>query len=185
MKREPTAAFAIKAKSAFRDMVLDNQFPSLGDSEKSYGFGVFDAMATKEATRELSYQLFDFAHSAKKKTKPFSSFVAVFHRPLQLTQREFEACLWLQLWQLHRFDSSEWDATASADPAEPHFSFRFGGQRFYVIGMHAHSLHAAHRFRWPTLVFNPHQPFQRSQVGSVAHLAEMSIHAKPIACENL
>lgn len=111
MQREPTAAFAIKARSAFRDLVFDGEVPWLGDkaawNEKSCGFGVFDAMATKEATRELSYQLFDFAHSAKKK-------------------------------------------------AEPHFSFRFGGQRFYVIGMHAHSSHAAHRFRWPTLVFNPH-----------------------------
>src|SRR4029453_4438530 len=151
MKREPTAAFAIKARSAFRDLVFDGEVPWLGDkgawNKKSCGFGVFDAMATKEATRELSYQLFDFAHSAKKKAEPFSSFVAVFHRPLQLTQREFEACLWLQLWQLHRFGPSEWDAPAGPHPAEPHFSFRFGGQRFYVIGMHAHSSHAAHRFR--------------------------------------
>ncbi|HEY6070059.1 MAG TPA: YqcI/YcgG family protein, partial [Chthoniobacterales bacterium] len=125
IKRESNAAFAIKARSAFRARAFDGKFPWLGDkaawNEKSCGFGVFDAMATKEATRELSYQLYDFAHSAKMKAEPGSRFVAIFHRPLQLTQREFEACLWMQLWQLHRFDPSEWDATVSADPADPHF----------------------------------------------------------------
>ena len=179
MKREPIAAFAIKARSAFRDLVLESEFPWLGATarnEKSCGFAVFDAMATKEATRELSYQLFDFAHSAKIKAGSLLSFVAVFRRPLQLTQREFEACLWLQLWQLHRFDPSEWDAKVSADPADRHFSFRFGGQRFDVVGMHAHSSQTAHRFRWPTLVFNPARQFQRAQVGSMP---------QPIVCETL
>jgi len=165
MKRDSTAAFTAKAHSAFRDLVLDPQFSCLGAkaalNEKSYGFAVFDEMGTKQATRNLCHKLFDFARSTKRKTEQYSSFVAVFRRPLQITEREFEACLWLQLRQLHRVDPSDWDASVSADPADPHFSFSFGGQAFYVVGMHGTSSRVARRFRWPTLVFNPHEQFER------------------------
>ena len=158
-------AFSAKAYSAFRDLVLSPRFSCLGAkaafNEKSYGFAVFDEMGTKQATRNLSYQLFDFAHSTKRKREQYSSFVAVFRRPLHLTEREFELCLWLQLRQLHRLDPSDWDSNVSADPADPHFSFSFGGQAFYIVGMHANSSRAARRFRWPALVFNPHEQFER------------------------
>ena len=91
----------------------------------------------------------------------FSSFVVVFRGPLDLTEREFETCLWLQLRQLHEADRSDWDTGVSPDPNDPHFSFSFAGQAFYVIGMHAHSSREARRFPWPTLVFNPHEQFER------------------------
>lgn len=165
MKRESTAAFAAKAQTAFRGLVLDPEFPCLGGksavNEKSYGFAVFDEMGTRQTTRELSDRLFDFARSGKMKAKSFASFVAVFRRPLQLTEREFEICLWLQLRELHRIDPSDWDPAVSSNPTDPHFSFSFGGQAFYVIGMHAHSSRLARRFPWPTLIFNPHEQFER------------------------
>ena len=161
MKRASTAVFAAKAHSAFRKFVFDPEFSCLGGkaatNEKTYRFGTFEEMGTKAATRELSYQLFDFARSGKKKAKLSSSFVAIFRRPLDVTEGEFEVCLWLQLRRLHLVDPSEWDSTVNTDPENPHRAFSFGGRGFYVLGMHANSSRAARRFRWPTLVFNPHE----------------------------
>src|SRR5205085_2128230 len=148
-----------------RELVLDPEFSCLGAkaamNEKSYGFAVFSEMGTKETTRALSGELLRLIHSETLREKEFSTFVAVFRRPLNLTEHEFETCLWLQLRQLHRIDRADWDPHVSDDPADPHFSFSFGGQAFYVVGMHANSSRAARRFPWPALVFNPHEQFER------------------------
>ena len=56
---------------------------------------------------------------------------------------------------------TEWDSTVSSDPFDPHFSFSFGGQALYVVGLHERSSRHARRFAWPTLVFNPHAQFDR------------------------
>jgi FPC/CPF motif-containing protein YcgG len=58
-------------------------------------------------------------------------------------------------------DDAEWDRSVSPDPRDSHFSFSFAGQAFYVIGLHANSSREARRFPWPTLVFNPHEQFER------------------------
>jgi uncharacterized protein len=168
------AAFGMKAQSAFRGLVLKSELDA-----KACGFGAFDEMGSKLATRELSYHLFDFARSTKQR----SSFVAIFRRPVQLTEREFEICLELQLRELHRLDPSKWPARS--DCGGEHFSFSFAGKDFDVIGMHAYSSFAARRFRWPTLVFNPHRQSPRSQAGAITRSGEISNHAEPIACEIL
>jgi uncharacterized protein len=42
-----------------------------------------------------------------------------------------------------------------------------------VIGLHAHSSREARRFRWPTLVFNPHEQFERLRAdGKWKHMQE-------------
>ena len=61
----------------------------------------------------------------------------------------------------------------SSDPADPHFSFSFAGRALYVIGMHANSSREARRFPWPTLIFNPHEQFERLRAdGKWKHMQE-------------
>jgi FPC/CPF motif-containing protein YcgG len=159
------AEFAVKAHLEFRRLVMRPDFSCLGAkaafNENAYDFAVFGEMATKRATARLSEKLFDFTRSPIMNENEFSSFVAVFQGPLDLTEREFETCLWLQLRQLHDADRYDWDPRVSSDPNDPHFSFSFARQAFYVIGMHAHSSRDARRFPWPTLVFNPHEQFEK------------------------
>ncbi len=180
-------AFAAKTHAAFRELVLDPEFSCLGAkaamNEESYGFAVFNEMVTKDATRALSGELVRFTHSETLKEKEFSTLVAVFQRPLNLTEYEFETCLWLQLRQLHRVDRAGWDPHVSSDPADPHFSFSFAGQAFYVIGMHANSSRAARRFPWPTLVFNPHEQFQRLRNEGKWQRMQHAIRAREIALQ--
>ena len=187
MKRDSAAAFAAKARSAFQELMAAPQFPCLGAKaalhENAFAFAAFDQMGTKQTARELSYRLFDFVRSPKFKAKQYSSFVAIFRGPRHLTEREFETCVWLQLRQLHRVDPSEWDNNVSSDPADPHFSFSFGGQAFYVLGMHGNSSRVARRFRWPALVFNPHEQFERLRSDGNWKSMQQAIRERDIALE--
>jgi FPC/CPF motif-containing protein YcgG len=89
--------------------------------------------------------------------------VAVFEQPRNIDELQFEDLFWRQLRALHELDAThfDWDPNVRSDPGDPHFSFSFGGQALYVIGMHANSSREARRFPWPALVFNPHEQFER------------------------
>src|SRR5215475_12846090 len=63
MRTQSVAAFGMKAQSAFRGLVLKSELDA-----KACGFGAFDEMGSKLATRELSYHLFDFARSTKQRS---------------------------------------------------------------------------------------------------------------------
>jgi FPC/CPF motif-containing protein YcgG len=93
----------------------------------------------------------------------YATFVAIFESPRETDELEFESLFWQQLRRLNELDAAhfEWDPNVRSDPSDPHFSFSFGGQALYVIGLHANSSREARRFPWPALVFNPHEQFER------------------------
>jgi len=175
--------FAAEAQTAFRKLIAYPEFSCLGAkaalNENAIRVAEFEEMGTKAATESLSNTLCDFARSAKSNN--FSSFVALFARPLDLTEKEFETCLWLQLRRLHELDRSNWSKRVSADPNNPHFSFSFGGEAFYVIGLHAHSSRSSRRFLWPTLVFNPHEQFERLRTEQKWKRMQEAIRAREVA----
>ena len=49
----------------------------------------------------------------------------------------------------------------SSDPDDPHFSLSFGGEAFFVVGIHPNASRPARRFAKPALVFNLHDQFER------------------------
>lgn len=183
MRKEP---FAAEAETAFRQFVLQPEFPCLGAkaafNSDSQTLRVFDELAGQETTTALAEALYQFARavgrdsvepnqpaafefggSTESRPTEYATFIAIFERPRKADEVEFENLLWKQLRLLHAHDAVEndWNPGVSADPSDPHFSFSFGGQALYVIGMHAQSSREARRFPWPTLVFNPHEQFER------------------------
>jgi FPC/CPF motif-containing protein YcgG len=48
-----------------------------------------------------------------------------------------------------------------ADPDDSHFSLSFGGEAFFVVGLHPNASRPARRLPHPTLVFNLHDQFER------------------------
>ncbi len=92
------------------------------------------------------------------------SLAIVFDRPRDLGEEAFEAAMWARLQSLA--DKDEWrgqsyDAGVSADPADPHFSLSFGGEGYFVVGLHPNASRPARRFAYPTLIFNLHGQFER------------------------
>jgi len=156
-----TTLSAVHAERAFLDFILSSNFPCLGAkaalNSGSQTLRVFDQLAGAESTRALAKALGDFDPRSE-----FATFVAIFEQPRNITEIEFENLLWKQLRLLHAQDAgSRWDCHVASDPDDPHFSFSFAGRALYVIGMHANSSREARRFSLPTLVFNPHEQFER------------------------
>jgi FPC/CPF motif-containing protein YcgG len=162
-----SSSFATQAEAAFRELVLRPEFPCLGAKAAlnagACSLHVFPALATASATASLGSALHQFTTNDFRMRTDYASFVAIFEGPQDLDEIEFENLLWQQLRGLHRYDAAhfDWDPNVRSDPADPHFSFSFGGQALYVIGMHAKSSRQARQFPWPTLVFNPHEQFER------------------------
>lgn len=160
----PSAAFRSEALQSFRDWILAADFPCVGAkaalNADSYALAVYDELASPAAISALAQQLRSFNDSLAAENE-YATCIAVFRNPAELDEIAFEQLLWQQLQQLHALDDAPWDASVRADPEDPHFSFSFAGQAFYVIGLHANSSRRARRFPWPTLVFNPHEQFER------------------------
>jgi uncharacterized protein len=182
-------AFAAEAHERFREFVMRPGFSCIGAKaafhDDAYGLAVYDEMGTNNSTAGLCHDLCDFSQAGMTLRSEYSTFVAIFHSPIGVTETEFEARLWLQLQKLHRANAKhfDWDRKVSSDPADPQFSFSFAGQAFYVIGMHANSSRQARRFSWPALVFNPHEQFERLRTDGKWKRMQRTIRAREIALQ--
>jgi uncharacterized protein len=112
----------------------------------------------------------------------YATFVAVFESPKDMDELQFESLIWQQLRLLHELDAAhfDWDPDVQSDPSDPHFSFSFGGQALYVIGLHANSSREARRFPWPALVFNPHEQFERLRADGKWKRMQETIRARDL-----
>ena len=157
----------LKADNEFRQFVQDPLFPCLGAKSvvrlDSYTLQVYSALGSETETRGFVGDLAKFSGEIADDDKGFKAFIAVFPDSAPDTETEFEAALWRQLQLLHNADRAGevWAAEVSSDVSDPHFSFSFGGEAYFVIGLHPASSRIARRFRWPALVFNPHAQFTR------------------------
>jgi FPC/CPF motif-containing protein YcgG len=155
------------AHAEFRDFVTGHDFPCVGAraayNSESYVLAVYDEVGAKASTAELARDLFEFTRSEIRDASEYATFVAVFRQPEVCDEVAFEQRLWQQLGRLNQLDADhfEWDPSVRSDPTDPQFSFSFAGQSLYVIGMHPNSSRIARRFRWPAMIFNPHEQFER------------------------
>jgi hypothetical protein len=108
--------------------------------------------------------LLRFAHAYRDDPALFQSFAVVFEAPTDLDEEAFEGALWDRVQSLHDKDvwrGQGYDTRVSPDPANPHFSLSFGGEAFFIVGLHPKASRPARRFERPTLVFNLHDQFER------------------------
>lgn len=94
----------------------------------------------------------------------FRSLVVLFEQGAPRDEAAFEALLWQRLQSLS--DKDDWlgqspDPRVAHDPDDPHFAMSFGGEGFFVVGLHPRSSRPARRFAKPALVFNLHDQFEQ------------------------
>jgi FPC/CPF motif-containing protein YcgG len=107
--------------------------------------------------------LMRFAQAYRDEPGLFRSFAVVFEGPDDLDEATFERALWKRIQSLSDKDvwrGQDYDTRVSADPDDPHFSLSFGGEAFFVVGLHPHASRPARRFGHPTMVFNLHDQFE-------------------------
>lgn len=92
----------------------------------------------------------------------YHSAAIVFTGPAIDSDQFFEEMLWKKLQSLSDLDAAayDYDNRVCNDPSSPHFSFSLKKEAFFVIALHPASSRISRRFKYPTLVFNPHDQFE-------------------------
>ncbi|GGE53084.1 hypothetical protein GCM10007276_32650 [Agaricicola taiwanensis] len=155
-----------------RDFILGQDFPCVGakSAVQKGALTVYTARSIDSAWNDVEIQdhLMRFAWRYAQDPTLFTSFAVVFEGPLDLSEKDFERGLWERIQSLA--DKDVWrgqkhDPRVSQDPDDPHFSLSFGGEAFFVVGLHPNASRPARRFAHPTMVFNLHDQFEtlRSQ----------------------
>jgi FPC/CPF motif-containing protein YcgG len=108
--------------------------------------------------------LLRFAQAYRNDSTLFQSFAVVFEGPNDLSEEAFERALWERVQSLSDKDvwrGQDYDPSVSPDPANPHFSLSFGGEAFFIVGLHPNASRPARRFDQPALIFNLHDQFEK------------------------
>jgi len=180
---------AITIEAEFAAFIAASSYPCLGAkaalNSGSYTLRVYEQLGSKESAEPLAHALQEFVQSEMYGTAEFATFLAVFREPEELTEEQFEELLWFQLRELHRVDALHhaWDRKVASDPSDPRFSFSIAGRALYVVGMHRNSSRLARRFRWPTLIFNPHEQFERLRQEGKWERWQRTIRARDVSLQ--
>lgn len=163
-----TIEHAGDTEGRFAQYIREKGFPCLG-AKSALATGnlrVVEARDITSAWNDVAIHdaLLEWAFAYKDDPQGLRSLVVVFEGPSDLTEDEFEEHLWKRLQSLSDKDhwrGQNYDTRVSADAGSPHFSLSFGGEAFFVVGMHPNASRPARRFSSPALVFNLHDQFER------------------------
>jgi FPC/CPF motif-containing protein YcgG len=152
----------------FREFVRDSAFPCVG-AKSAIGRGQMKFVIARDILSSwddlrIYMALLEFAIAYRDDPRLFQSFVVLFEQPARITESQFEDALWTRVQSLADKDAwhgQDYDPRVSADPESPHFSLSFGGEGFFVVGLHPCASRPARRFERPALVFNLHDQFER------------------------
>lgn len=172
----------------FRETIGRDEFPCVG-AKSAVAQGRLSFVRARDVTSawndlQIHRDLVEWSARWRDNPAGFRSFAVVFDGPDGITEQDFEAALWERLQSLANKDhwlGQSYAAAVSPDPEDPHFCLSFGGEAFFVVGLHANSSRPARRFAHPAIVFNPHAQFERlRQQGRFARMRER-IMARDIA----
>lgn len=152
----------------FRGMILDAQYPCVGAKSALNHDHIeirvaMDIRCPADDVR-IHAALAEFARRYKADPQPFQSLAVLFRGPEDLSEKGFEQALWQRVQALSDIDAGKhqpYDPRVSPDAGDPHFSLSFGGEAFFLVGLHPLSSRPARRFITPALIFNPHDQFER------------------------
>lgn len=153
---------------AFVDFIGGADFPCVG-AKAALNRGGIDFVVARDfrsAWDDLRILpgLLDLAKRYRADPVPFQSLVVLFETGAPSGEEAFERQLWERLQSLT--DKDQWlgqpaDPRVAHDPDDPHFAMSFGGEAFFVVGLHPGSSRPARRFKAPAMVFNLHDQFER------------------------
>ncbi len=162
---EKTAALA---ESDIFARIADPAFPCVG-AKSALARGTLKvlpchSLASGWDDLVIHRSLMDWADAYRSDPGGLRSLAAVFDGPDDLGEAKFETLMWQRIQSFADKDAwlgQSYDHRVSADPQDPHFSLSFGGEAFFVVGLHPNASRPARRFPRPTLVFNLHDQFER------------------------
>ncbi len=165
----PTCFSVADAAAEFRAHVLADDFPCVGAKAalRREQMQIVAAHSIRSAWDDLAIldALMQTVAAWRADARLFRTLGVLFmdDEPIE-TEAEFERHLWDRLQSLS--DKDAWldrsaDPRVSHEPESPHFSLSFGGEAFFVVGLHPAASRPARRTPHPALVFNLHAQFEQ------------------------
>ena len=153
---------------AFRAFIKNPPFPCVG-AKSALSKGHLEIVVARDITSgwddlRIYPALLAFIAQYREQPDLFQSFAVVFEGPDALSEEAFERSLWSRAQSLSDKDAwlgQPYDAKVDSDPDNAHFSLSFGGEAFFIVGLHPLASRPARRFSSPALVFNLHAQFER------------------------
>ena len=158
---------AFDGADRLRAFVADMSFPCVGAKSALArgGLVIHQGRDITSAWDDLQIYAVLMAFIARYRADPapFQSLAIVFDGPAGLDEAAFENALWQRAQSLS--DKDFWlgnpaDPRVSADPQNPDFALSFGGEAFFLVGLHPTASRPARRFERPTIIFNAHAQFR-------------------------
>ena len=150
------------------DFIANPQFPCVGAksalSKHQIKVGVARSITSAWNDLQIHAALMRFVGDYRRNQKLFQSVAVIFEGPRVLDEAHFERALWSRVQSMSDKDvwlGQQYDKSVSPDPSNPHFSLSFGGEAFFVVGLHPRASRKARRFVAPTMIFNLHDQFER------------------------
>ncbi len=151
----------------FEAHIKDKTFPCVG-AKSALARGQMQILVAGDLRcprddRPIYAALRDFAKAFSQTPDPFQTFAVLFPTRDTLSEPEFERALWDRIQHLEALDAAAgeaYDQRVSPDPDHNAFSLSFGGEAFFVVGLHPGASRLARRFETPVLVFNAHAQFE-------------------------
>jgi len=154
-------------KQEYLDFLNSKEFPCIAAkaalARKQIKCMVANDMSSSVDDQRILKFLYAFVDHYRNSRKPFNSASIIFKQPQLQNEEMFDTLLWQRLNALACLDRQKFphDKRVDDDPASKNFSFSLKEEAFFIIGLHPSSKRRARFFRYPTLVFNPHEEFER------------------------
>lgn len=149
------------------DHVAGPLFPCVG-AKAALARGTLEVLVARDLQSgwddlRIHDRLLRFAAEYRAEPGLYRSLAVVFEGPDDLSESDFERAIWERIQSMSDKDvwrGQDYDASVSHDPEDPHFSLSFGGEAFFVVGLHPLASRPARRFERPVMVFNLHAQFE-------------------------
>ncbi|MBK8984253.1 MAG: YqcI/YcgG family protein [Ignavibacteria bacterium] len=107
--------------------------------------------------------IYEFTDVYRKSDEDFFSAAVIFRSPDISEEVVFEHLLWQRLQALAVLDAEnfDYDSRVNANPLSPEFSFSLKKEAFFIVGMNPASSRTSRKFKYPVLIFNPHEQFTK------------------------
>lgn len=178
--------FKSDAERGVRAFIDDSAFPCVGAKSALHKdrlrFVQLGPLGDGDEARPLGDALDAYAREFAQPGVTPVSLIALFE-PTAMDEPQFERKLWDQLNALHALDLERgqgWDPTVSDDPERNDFSFSYGGQAFFVVGLHPGASRIARRAPVPCLVFNFHAQFEELKRTGKYQSMQAAVRARDI-----
>ncbi len=151
-----------------RSFVSDREFPCVG-AKSALARGTLEILVCHDMTSawddlRIHDALLGWAEAYRADPDGLRSLAVVYRNDHGLDESTFEKHLWARIQSISDKDAwrgQPYDERVSPDPDDPHFSLSFGGEAFFVVGLHPNASRPARRAPHPTMVFNLHNQFEK------------------------